>query len=131
MHKLVTVLLVISAGVFVGAPVDARGPTFDERVKAQRAIEKVYWNHRIWPAAKPLPKPPLDAVVSNDELRAKVDDYLRKSNALESIWRRSINGDQLQAELDRMSRQTQDPQTLRELFSALNDDADLIAETLG
>ena len=31
------------------ATADARTLSFDERVAAQRAIEQVYWNHRIWP----------------------------------------------------------------------------------
>jgi len=34
--------------------------TFSERVAYQRAIEEVYWRHRIWPAANAGPKPPLD-----------------------------------------------------------------------
>ena len=38
--------------------------TFAERVSYQRAIEDVYWRHRIWPKDNPNPKPSLDAVIS-------------------------------------------------------------------
>src|SRR5438034_3635540 len=40
--------------------------TFAERVSYQRAIENVYWPHRIWPRSRgenPDPKPSLDAVM--------------------------------------------------------------------
>jgi uncharacterized membrane protein len=42
------------------------GLTFAERVSYQRAIEEVYWRHRIWPrnrGERPDPKPSLDAVM--------------------------------------------------------------------
>ena len=56
--------------------------TFAERVAYQRAIENVYWRHRIWPKERPDPKPSLDAVMSQAQLEKKVADYLRKSEAL-------------------------------------------------
>ncbi len=107
-----------------------RPPTLDDRVEAQRAIEGVYWRHRIWPKENPGPKPPLSEVVSDAALRAKVDDYLRKSAALDQLFGEPVTRDRLQAELDRMARDTKDPQMLRELFRALGDDALLVAETL-
>lgn len=103
----------------------------EERVEAQRAIEEVYWRNRTWPDQNPQPKPPLDAVMPDEALRAKVESYLKKSNALERWWGRPITAEQLQAELDRMSRQSRDPRMLRELFEALGNDSFVIAETLG
>ena len=44
--------------------VSSRTLTFEERVAYQRAIEEVYWRHRIWPKERPDPKPPLDSVMS-------------------------------------------------------------------
>src|SRR6516225_1843999 len=64
------------------ANVSQRTLTFTERVAYQRAIEDVYWRHRIWPKERPDPKPPLDAVISDAQLEKKVADYLRKSKAL-------------------------------------------------
>src|SRR6266567_1065514 len=55
--------------------------TFTERVAYQRAIEEVYWRHRIWPrnrGERPDPKPSLDAVMPHAQLEKKVADYLRK-----------------------------------------------------
>src|SRR6267154_5626963 len=52
------------------------GLTFAERVAYQRAIEDVYWRHRIWPKERPDPKPSLDAVMSQTQLEKKVTDYL-------------------------------------------------------
>src|SRR5205823_4728452 len=59
-----------------------------------------------------------------------VADYLRKSQALEDYWQRSITAEQLQAEMDRMAQHTKQPEILRELFEALGNDPFAIAECL-
>src|SRR5215510_13534351 len=64
------------------------GLTFAERLSYQRAIEEVYWRHRIWPKENPNPKPALDAVITQPELERKITDYLCKSQALEDYWQR-------------------------------------------
>jgi len=107
--------------------------TFAERVAYQRAIEEVYWRHRIWPrngGENPDPKPSLDAVISQAQLEKKVEDYLRKSQALEDYWQRPITTEQLQAEMDRVAHHTKQPDVLRELFASLGDDPFVIAECL-
>ena len=110
-----------------GRPVNASQRTlaFEERVSYQRAIEDVYWRHRIWPRGsgeRPDPKPSLDAVMSQAQLEKKVADYLRKSQALEDYWQRPITAEQLQAEVDRMANHTKQPEVLREPFDALGND---------
>ena len=104
--------------------------SFAERVSYQRAIEDVYWRHRIWPEKRHDPKPPLDSVISRAQVEKKVADYLRKSQALEDDWQRPITADQLQAEMDRMAANTKQPEVLRELFEALENDPFVIAECL-
>ena len=104
--------------------------TFAERVAYQRAIEEVYWRHRIWPKERPDPKPSLDAVMSQAQLEKKVADYLRKSQALEDYWQRPITAEQLQAETDRMAQHTKQPAVLHELFAALDNDPFVIVECL-
>ena len=104
--------------------------SFEERVSYQRAIEDVYWRHRIWPKERPDPKPSLDAVMSQAQLEKKVTDYLRNSQALEDYWQRPITAEQLQAEMDRMAKHTKQPEVLRELFEALGNDPFVIAECL-
>jgi len=71
----------------------AAGLTFADRVAYQRAVEEVYWRHRIWPTERPDPKPSLDAVMSQAQLERKVHDYLRKSQALEDYWQRLITAE--------------------------------------
>src|SRR5207248_3340528 len=104
--------------------------TFAQRVAYQRAIEEVYWRHRIWPKERPDPKPSVDAVMSQAQLEKKIADYLRKSQALEDYWQRPITAEQLQAEMDRMAQHTKQPEVLRELFDTLGNDPFLIAECL-
>ena len=104
--------------------------TLQERVSYQRAIEEVYWRHRIWPKERPDPKPSLDAVISQAQLEKKVESYLRNSEALEDDWQRPITAEQLQAEMDRMAQNTRQPEVLQELFEALGNDPSVIAECL-
>ena len=104
--------------------------TFPERVAYQRAIEQVYWDHRIWPRERPDPKPSLDVVMSHAQLEKKVTDYLRNSQALGDYYNDPITAEQLQGEMDRMAEHTKQPQMLRELFQALGSDPFVIAECL-
>ena len=104
--------------------------TFAERVAYQRAIEEVYWCHRIWPKQNPDLKPSLDAVMSQAQLENKVTSYLRDSLMLQDYWRKPITAEQLQAEMDRMARDTKQREVLRELFEALGKDPAVIAECL-
>ena len=125
------ILLVAGASAAISIPRANGGAlSTEERVAAQRAIEEVYWRHRIWPQENPQPKPTLSTVLPDEAIRARVDDALRKSAALEKIWSQPLTGAQLQAEIDRMARETRDPATLRELFAALGNDPQVIAETL-
>src|SRR6266567_7983466 len=113
-----------------GTDASQRSLTLDERVAWQRAIENVYWRHRIWPKENLNPKPSLDAVMSQAQLEKKVTDYLRKSQALEDYCQRPITAEQLQAEMDRMAKHTKRPEVLRELFESLGNDPFVIAECL-
>src|SRR5436305_1523962 len=70
--------------------------SFAERVAYQRAIEDVYWRHRIWPEERPDPKPSLDALMSQAQREKKVADYLKKSQPLEDYWQRPITAEQSQ-----------------------------------
>src|SRR6266436_3966198 len=120
---------------FLHAPsnMSQRTLSFEERVSYQRAIEDVYWRHRIWPkngGERPDPKPSLDAVMSQAQLEKKLRDYLRTSQALEDYWQLPITAEQLQAEMDRMAQHTRQPDVLRELFEALGNDPFIIADCL-
>ena len=122
--------MLLTLGTVAASAPSRRIVTFEDRVAAQKAIEQVYWNHRIWPKDNPTPKPALSAVLPDAAIEARVEDYLRKSNALETYWQRLITTDLLQAEIDRMAASTRDGRVLGELHAALGNDAFLIAETL-
>jgi hypothetical protein len=129
----VLLLASVSTIPFALAQFQSRGQrtlTFEERLSYQRAIEEVYWRHRIWPKENSNPKPSLDAVMTQAQLEEKVKDYLRKSQALKHYWHRPITAEQLQAEIDRMAQDTRQPEVLRELFEALENDPFVIAECL-
>jgi N-acetylneuraminic acid mutarotase len=104
--------------------------TLADRVAYQRAIEEVYWHHRIWPKERPDPKPSLDAMMPEAQLEKKVEDYLHNSQALEDYWQKPISAEQLQAEMERMAQHTKQPGVLHELFEALGNDPFVIAECL-
>src|SRR5438132_13604935 len=104
--------------------------SFADRVAYQRAIEEVYWRHRIWPKEQSGPKPPLRKIMSQAQIEKKVEDYLRNSELLEQYWQRLITPDQLQAEMERMASHTKQPGVLREIFAALGNDPFVIAECL-
>src|SRR6266576_4587717 len=104
--------------------------TFADRVAYQRAIEEVYWQHRIWPKANAGPKPPLAKLMSQGLIEEKVEDYLRNSQALEYYWQKLITPDQVQAEMERMASHTKQPGVLREIFAVLGNDPFVIAECL-
>src|SRR5438094_312658 len=61
------------------APSQPRQLSFGDRVAYRRAIEDVYWRHRIWPKENTASKPSLDAVMSQAQLQEKVAEYLRES----------------------------------------------------
>ena len=104
--------------------------SFAERVTYQRAVEEVYWHHRIWPKDNPQPKPPLDAIVSQAQLEKKVEDYLGVTELVANYQGWAIAASELQAEIDRMANQTKQPEVLRELFEALGNNPFVIAECL-
>ena len=107
----------------------ARTLTLADRVRYQRAVEDVYWRHRIWPKERERPKPPLGEVMSPAQIEQKVQSYLRNSEVLRHTPHR-ITAEKLQAEIERMARHTKNAEMLHELFIALGNDPFVVAECL-
>jgi putative metal-binding protein/HYR domain-containing protein len=101
---------------------NARGLSFEERVKAQEAIERVYYSHQIG-ARKPF-----EDAVPRGLLEGKVRTYLQQTLALERIWQTPLTPDALERELRRIVRSSHSPGRLREVFQALGHDQFLIEE---
>jgi N-acetylneuraminic acid mutarotase len=96
----------------------------EERIRAQEAIERVYYSHQIGATA------PFEEAVSRVVLERKVKAYLGASAALETVWKTPVTTEMLHRELERMAAQTRMPERLRELYAALGDDPLLIQECL-
>ena len=99
--------------------------SFSERVGYERAVQKVYFELRTRQAGGGQA---FDAVLPLAASEARVADVLGKSNALEKLHDLKITPEMLQAEIERMSRETRQPEVLREIFAALGNDARLVAE---
>ena len=114
----------------VSAKISQRTLTFAERVAYQRAIEEVYWRHRIWPKDNPTAQ----AVARCGDVAGATGkegrDYLRKSQVLADYRGRPITASSSRPEMDRMAKHTKQPEVLRELFEALGNDPLVIAECL-
>jgi len=97
--------------------------TFEKRLEAQRAIERVYHAGRIGPAR------PFEAAVPLPLLERKVRTCLSESVALERRWKSPITAEALRRELERIAENTRFPDRLRAIYEALGNDSFLIQET--
>ena len=103
---------------------DNRQLTLEDRVKAQEAIERVYYSHQIG-ATKPL-----EDVMPREALVKKVRNYLQQTVALDTLWKTPVTAEMLEREAERQVRQSRMPGRLRELHAALGNDSFLIQECL-
>lgn len=122
----------VLTGFLIGAALApqgiARSPafdlTFERRLEAQAAIERVYYSHQIGVTL------PFDQAVTREILEKKVRNYLKQSVALDRYWHTPVSGEMLRAEAQRIARGTRMPERLSELYAALGDDPLLIQECL-
>ena len=127
--SLLLVLFTLSASTVFAA--DESSPatlSFAERVTCTEKVEDVYWTHRIWPESNPGPKPPRTEIVSRRQIADKVERALRYEAALADLRGSSLTHDEIQTEIDRITRSTLNPSLLRDVFAALDHDPYLIAE---
>ena len=123
-YGILAALLLLGTGTAVAAEPSQRTLTFEDRVKAQESIERVYYSHQIG-ATKSF-----DQAVPRVVLEAKVRKYLEETAALEVYWKTEVTDEMLQRELERMAAGTRMPERLVELYAALGNDAFVIKETL-
>jgi N-acetylneuraminic acid mutarotase len=102
----------------------AREITFEQRVDAQEAIERVYYSHLDGATAT------FEEAVPRSVIEDAVRRYLRQSVALERFWETPVTGTMLRREAERMARGTRLPERLREIHEALGNDPFLIQECL-
>jgi lysophospholipase L1-like esterase len=129
-------LAFVAVGALTALPLSATGPldshslSLEERLACQTAIEEVYFRHRIWPADNPAAKPAFATAVPRAAVARKVEDALGMSVALAARYHSLMTPADLQDELDRMARESRDPQMLREIFAALGNEPVRAAECL-
>jgi N-acetylneuraminic acid mutarotase len=102
----------------------ARDLSFEDRVRAQEAIERVYYSHQVGATRT------FEEVVPRAVLEEKVRTYLKESAALETHWKTPITTAALDRELLRMARNSRLPGRLGEIRDALGGDGDLLLECL-
>jgi len=112
-------LITLTGSIFASG-----GLSFEDRVRAEEAIERVYYAHQIGATL------PFEQAAPRAALEAKVRAYLGQSQALEQYWETPVTAAALEAELTRMAAATRSPERLGELFRALGDDPVLIQECL-
>src|SRR5437867_4468304 len=104
---------VLATGIviaWVGASkIEARDLAFDERVAAQSAIERAYFQHRIGSRRT------FEQAFTQEVLQGKVRAYLAKSAALERLWNASVTASMLEREIEHIARGSQMPDRLQEL----------------
>src|SRR6185295_6648402 len=76
-------LVVLSASI----PAFASRLSFQQRVEAQRAIERVYYAHQIGAQR------PFDQAVPTGLLERRVRTYLKQSEALERLWHTPVTAE--------------------------------------
>ncbi|MCB0031411.1 MAG: hypothetical protein KDE28_26050, partial [Anaerolineales bacterium] len=135
MHKrillILTLLVMASASGPWRVPVAQAAPlTLAERLACRQAVEQVYWERRIWPAENESARPSLAELLPSDRLQQQTEDTLRQSVALAELWGEVITPARLQAEINRMAANSQQPEALAALWQTLDNDPVLIAECL-
>ncbi len=115
--------LVLLLSLSAASPAATRQLSFEERVEAQRAIERVYYSHQIGATRS------FEEAVPEEVLERKVRTYLKQSAILDEVWKTPVTAEALWRELERIERGTQLPERLVEVYEALGDDAFLIQET--
>lgn len=122
-------LLILSTFLVPGAVAQTTF-SLEKRIACQTVIENIRWSHRLWPEENSSVKPQRSEILSDQQIRVKVEDSLRMEAALDGIYGIEITEAMLQAELDRMTGSTRAPGRLQELFGALGNDPVTIAECL-
>ena len=101
-----------------------------DRISCRTAIEQVYWRHRTGTRGDAASKISFEESVPPSVIQRNAEDTVLKSAALERFWGVTITDSQLQAELDRMAKNSKAPDVLAELLTALDNDPTKAAECL-
>ncbi len=113
------VLMGMAPGAYAASSI-----SIDERIRAEGAVERVRFEHRIGETR------PFDVAVPRATLERRVRDALAQTVALDRLGHAPITALELDDELARIVRDTHDPARLEEMFAALGRDPVLVKEVL-
>jgi hypothetical protein len=94
---LAVLLLIANAAALAAQPAHLT-LTFEDRMRAQEAIERVYYSYQVGATI------PFEQAVPREALQKKVIETLKRSVALEALWGTPVTAEMLRSELDRISR---------------------------
>jgi N-acetylneuraminic acid mutarotase len=119
-----SLLACLAVGCFLSDASGAIRPALDfaERVRAQTALERVYYGHQNGATR------PFEEAVPRGVIERKVRAYLKKSLALERFWGTPVTAEALDRELRRIAANTRMPGRLKEIYRALGNDPTLVRE---
>ena len=100
------------------------------RIACQTKIEDLRWSQNTWPKDNKKAKPTRPEIISDEYIANKVKKSIQMEVALFELSGISINQKMLQADLDRMIKNTKQPEKLKSLFEALNNNPNTIAECI-
>ncbi len=112
---LVVVLIIL--GLCLATPAIARELSFEQRVAAQREIDRVYYSHQLGATL------PFEQAVPLAATEAKVRASLQESLLLETDYDTPLTAEAFARELQRIERDTRYPERLREIYAALGNDS--------
>ena len=125
-HRLIQLAVLflpfLTSTVFCAFTASPRQLSFEDRVAAQEAIERVYYSHQI-DASRPV-----EEAVPRQMLERKVLEYLRQSMELEASRGRPISEQELREELARIEAATHFPDRLLQIYESLEHDHLVILE---
>jgi N-acetylneuraminic acid mutarotase len=105
-----------------GASEHNRTLTFEDRVGAQEAIERVDYSHQIGATRR------FEEAVPREVIESKVRRSLKLSVALEAYWNAPVTAAMLDGETRRLAQRTRLPERLQEIYAALGNDSFLFEE---
>jgi hypothetical protein len=115
-------VLVWGLGLVLASAAAGRDLSFEERVRAEEAIERVRYRHQEGASES------FERAVPRALLEQRVRTMLAESEALASHWKTPITADVLRSEIARIARDTRMPERLLEIYDALGNDPALVQE---
>jgi len=119
--RLAVVVVLTLSGAFQSTTA-AREISSEDRIRAQAAIERVYYQYQVGATRS------FEQAVPRAILEAKVRTYLEQSVALGARWGTPVTSEMLHAEMRRIARNTRLPDRLEEIYAALGHDDALVEE---